>query len=65
MLYEYCIVTEPTDSQKDEGALEELLVPVTLVIAKDQKSAEMQAVAANADAIKDNKNAKVLMRPFV
>ena len=67
MLYLVALVKKPTKKEiEDEGKQEELILAPTAVIARDDKSAAVQAVHTNKDKIRDAdlNNVEVLVRPF-
>lgn len=65
MLYLVALIQKPTKKEEEEGKQESLILAPTPVIAKDDKSAAVQAVAANKDQISaDLSNVEVLVRPF-
>ena len=65
MLYLVALIQKPTKKQEEEGQQEKLILPPTPVIAKDDKSAAVQAVANNKDKVDgDLQNVEVLVRPF-
>lgn len=65
MLYEVALIEKPTHKELEEGGVERLILPPTPVIAKDDKSAGVQAVMQNKDKITgDLSRVEVLVRPF-
>lgn len=65
MLYLVALIQKPTQKEIENGKQEILVLPPTPVIAKDDKSAAVQAVASNKDKITgDLQNMEVLVRPF-
>lgn len=64
-LYEVALIEKPTPKELEEGRVEKLILPPTAVIAKDDKSAGVQAVMQNKDKIQaDLSRVEVLVRPF-
>lgn len=65
MLYEVALIEKPTQKEQENGQVEKLILPPTAVIAKDDKSAGVQAVMLNKDKITgDLSRVEVLVRPF-
>lgn len=65
MLYEVALIQKPTPKELEEGKVETLILAPTAVIAKDDKSAGVQAVMQNKDKITgDLARVEVLVRPF-
>lgn len=65
MLYLVALIQKPTKKQEEDGQQETLILPPTPIIAKDDKSAAVQAVANNKDKITaDLQNVEVIVRPF-
>ena len=65
MLYLVALVQKPTKKEEEEGKLEELILAPTAVIARDDKSAAVQAVHNNRTKITaDLNNVEVIVRPF-
>jgi hypothetical protein len=66
MLFEVALVRQPTKKEQEDGKLEELIMAPTCVVARDDKSASVQAVMANKDKISgDISNVTVLVRPLI
>lgn len=64
MLYEVALIEKPTPKELEEGKAEKLLL-FEAVIARDDKSAGVQAVMQNKDKITgDLSRVEVLVRPF-
>lgn len=63
-LYIVALIRKPTKKQEEEGALESLIMEPTYVIAKDDKSAAVQAVMKNKTDLGDMNNVEVIVRPF-
>lgn len=65
MLYLVALIQKPTKKEEEGGKQEVLILPPTPVIARDDKSAAVQAVGQNKDKIiADLSNVEVLVRPF-
>lgn len=65
MLYEVALIEKPTPKEVEEGKQEKLVLAPTAVIAKDDKSAGVQAVIQNRDKLpEDLSRVEVLVRPF-
>ncbi len=65
MLYEVALIQQPTQKEREEGAIESLIMAPTPVIAKDEQSAGVAAVMQQKDSIKcDIGRIQVLVRPF-
>ena len=65
MLYLVALIQKPTKKEEEEGKQETLILEPTAVIARDDKSAAVQAVASNKDKINaDLSNVEVIVRPF-
>lgn len=65
MLYEVALIQQPTQKEREEGAIETLIMAPTPVIAKDEQSAGVAAVMQQKDSIKcDISRVQVLVRPF-
>lgn len=65
MLYEVALIQQPTQKEREEGAMETLIMAPTPVIAKDEQSAGVAAVMQQKDSIKcDISRVQVLVRPF-
>lgn len=65
MLYLVALVRKPTKKEEEDGKQEVLILPPTAVISRDDKSAAVQAVAANKGKIDtDLSNVEVMVRPF-
>lgn len=65
MLYEVALIEKPTPKQIEEGQVEKLVLPPTAVVAKDDKSAGVQAVMSNKSSLPDDlSRIEVLVRPF-
>lgn len=65
MLYLVALIQKPTQKETEDGKQEVLILAPTPVIARDDKSAAVQAVAMNKDKIStDLSNVEVLVRPF-
>ena len=65
MLYLVALIQKPTKKQEEDGKQDELILAPTPVIARDDKSAAVQAVANSKDKIKgDLSNVEVIVRPF-
>lgn len=65
MLFEVALIQKPTKKEAEDGKSETLILPPTAVIANDDKSAAVQAVAQNKDKISDDlSRVEVLVRPF-
>jgi hypothetical protein len=66
MLFEIAVVLEPTEKDAKNGALEELVIEPTTLVAKDEKSAAMTILLKQAEALGkyDIGRLKVLVRPF-
>ncbi len=65
MLYLVALVQKPTKKEEEDGKVETLILPPTPVIARDDKSAAVKAVAESKDKITtDLSNVEVLVRPF-
>lgn len=65
MLYLVALLQKPTKKQEEEGSVETLVLEPTAVIARDDKAAAIQAVAANKEKITgDLSQVEVLVRPF-
>ena len=66
MLYLVALIQKPTKKEEEEeGKQEVLILPPTPVIARDDKSAAVQAVAQSKGNITtDLSNVEVLVRPF-
>ena len=65
-VYEVLVLKKPTQTERLDGKLEELIVPITPVIASDEKSASMKIMMDNQDVIKEHgtDRLEVLVRPF-
>lgn len=66
-LFEVVIMKKPLRKEKEEdGAMEELILPVTTVIARNGQAAAMQITVEKADLFKgqDMSRFEVLVRPF-
>jgi hypothetical protein len=66
MLYLVALIKKPTKKQEEDGKQEELILAPTPVIARDDKSAAVQAVSNSKDKIADTdlSNVEVIVRPF-
>lgn len=65
MLYLVALIQKPTKKQEEDGQQETLILAPTAIIARDDKSAAVQAVATNKDKITaDLSNVEVIVRPF-
>lgn len=65
MLYEVVIIERPTKKETEDGALEKILVPLHMVVAPSDDSAQLKAVMANKDKLTgDSARMEVLIRPF-
>lgn len=65
MLFLVALIQKPTKAEEENGKQESLVMPPTPVIARDDKSAAVKAVAENKDKITtDLSNVEVLVRPF-
>lgn len=65
MLYLVALVQKPTKKEEEDGKQEVLILAPTPVIARDDKSAAVQAVASSKEKItSDLANVEVLVRPF-
>lgn len=65
MLFLVALVQKPTKKEEEDGKQETLILAPTAVIARDDKSAAVQAVAQNKDKISgDLSNVEVIVRPF-
>lgn len=65
MLYLVALIQKPSKKEQEDGKQETLILAPTPVIARDDKSAAVQAVAANKDKITaDLSDVEVLVRPF-
>lgn len=65
MLYEVALIEKPSPKELEEGKIERLILAPTAVIARDDKSAGVQAVMLNRDKITgDLARVEVLVRPF-
>lgn len=65
MLYLVALVQKPTKKGEEDGEQEKLILPPTPIIARDDKSAAVQAVASNKEKITaDLANVEVIVRPF-
>ena len=65
ILFEVALIKKPTKKQAEDGAIEELIMAPTAVIAKDDKGAAIKAVVTNKDKIDvDLAQVEVLVRPF-
>ena len=65
MLYLVALIQKPTKKQEENGQQEKLILAPTPVIARDDKSAAVQAVSSNKDKIEgDLSNVEVIVRPF-
>ncbi len=62
MLYEVALVRIPTKKDQEDGKLEELIMSPEAVIARDEKSAAVKAVAGKQ--LDNLDNVEVLVRPF-
>jgi hypothetical protein len=66
MLYIVALIQKPTKKQEEDGQQEKLILEPTSIIARDDKSAAVQAVSKSKDVIgtTDLSNVEVLVRPF-
>jgi hypothetical protein len=72
MLYEVAVLLKPTGDQKNAGEPEQILLPVTQILAKGDEEARMRAVlearatAQESPALIDTAldRVQVLVRPF-
>lgn len=65
MLFLVALIQKPTKKEEEEGKQETLILAPTAVIARDDKSAAVQAVATNKDKISaDLSKVEVIVRPF-
>lgn len=64
-LYTVAIIKKPTPKAREDGALETMVLEPTSVIARDDKSASLQALLNSKDKIgTDVSDVEVLVRPF-
>jgi hypothetical protein len=66
MLYEVAVLLEPTDAERDEGKLEEIIVKPSFIIAPNEQSASMQIILEAQKRFESvaKERLKVLVRPF-
>ncbi len=65
MLYEVALIEVPTKQEAENGKQERLVLSPTAVIARDDKSAGIQAVMQHKDKLpEDLGRVTVLVRPF-
>jgi len=62
-LFEVAMIKVPTPKEMEEGAAEELVVPITAVVAGNEQSAAIQ-VAMTKKLDIDMARVQVLVRPF-
>lgn len=64
-LYQYAILFHPTDKEKKDGATSKLLVPLTSVLAADDKSVAIQAARAIPEEyVPKLAQVEIAVRPF-
>lgn len=64
-LYTVAIIKRATKKEAENGKLETLILAPTTVVARDDKSASLQALLDNKDSIgTDVSDVEVLVRPF-
>jgi hypothetical protein len=64
-LFELALIKQPTKKEAEDGKLEELILPPTPVLAKDDRAAALQAILNNKDKVgTDISQVQVLVRPF-
>lgn len=64
-LYEVAIIKQPTDEERKQGKMEELILGPTPVIGLNDKGAAIQAASElPPEKKKDLARAEVLVRPF-
>ena len=65
MLYEVALVENPTKKEREDGAMEKLIMAPTAIVAKDEQSAAVSIVIQKKDELKfDPARVQVLVRPF-
>ena len=66
MLYEVAVLLEPTDAERDEGKLEDIVIKPTFIIAPNEQSASMQIILEAQKRFEGmaKERLKVLVRPF-
>jgi hypothetical protein len=64
-VFEVILIQNPTKAESENGQIEKLIFGPTAVVARDDKSAGVQAVLTNRDQIQNNLDRiDVLVRPF-
>jgi hypothetical protein len=65
MLFLVALIQKPTKKEEEDGKQETLILAPTPIVARDDKSAAVQAVANSKERITaDLSNVEVLVRPF-
>lgn len=66
MLFEVAVLLKPTENEKDEGKLEEIVLSPQFIIAADEQSASMQVILDNQAVLAnvDKSRLQVYVRPF-
>ena len=66
MLYEVAVLLEPTDAERDEGKLEDIVIKPTFIIAPNEQRASMQIILEAQKRFEGmaKERLKVLVRPF-
>lgn len=62
-LFQVAVLLQPTKQELEDGGETELLVPVTMILAKDQQHARDEAIRL-IDEDTDLSTVEILVRPF-
>lgn len=64
-LYQYAVLWHPTEKQEEDGKSSVIAVDVTTILARDEKSAVLQAArAVPEEFVEDVDQLEVVVRPF-
>lgn len=64
-VFQYVVVLHPTEKEKKDGAVSKIIVPITTIIATDERTATLIAGKAIPQEYLDTLNrCEVIVRPF-
>lgn len=64
-LYQYAVIWNPNEKEKEAGQKSQLVVPITTLLASDEKSAGLQAARAIPEEwVPKLEQCEIALRPF-